>query len=184
MFTDYILRFGALVLFIIALISYDLIRKKDYTRLKEYSVIFIAAFATGVFGIIIDMLTCRISPEYFRHGKGVNTVHEIIIMGGLAGISAGFFLTAILVYINRNNDRKFQVLKYLPLCFVLSVLFAAGMGAIRYYWASYRFDDLEILMNPAEIHMFMTVWFVHLGVYAGGVIGVVISGFLIKKQTP
>ena len=182
MITKYIWRLGILVLCIAAMVTYDLIRKKDLTRLKEYSVIILASLLTGVFGIIMDMITSEISPEYFLYGKGIHAKHDIIIMGCFAGISAGFVLTAILVFINRKNSRKFYILKYLPFCFILSVLFAAVMGFVRYHLLSYQFEDLEIIMKPMEIRRFMTVWFIHLGIYIGGVVGVILAGFIIWKK--
>ena len=185
MFSTYMLRLGILFAFVLAVVFYDLIRKKDTTRLKEYSTIVIAALFTGVFGIIVDSVTSRISPEYFLHGKGLgNDPLEISALGGLAGVAAGFLLSAVLVYVNRKNENKFLVLKYLPICFAISAVTGAILGLARYYWFSFEFEDLDLLMNAGEITRFMTVWFIHVGIYAGGVAGVVAAGIRIKKQTP
>lgn len=182
-----------------ALALVDLRRRGRHARRwREYGVLLGSVIAALLYGAINDQITVTISPEYFLYGKELyKTIGEdpppaalrceAAKVGLKATWSAGLIFGVALLIANnpfrslpRLSNRR--LLLYLPLI----VLTAAACGVVG-GWLGYRghltgldsdFSDL-IDANMYRPYRFMAAWGVHLGGYAGGLVGTIVAAVLI-----
>ena len=178
---------------------------RQATRWREYAFL---AFCVGVaiaYGILNDLITSRISWEYFYYGKDLAPIigpqtpphptalqFQAMRIGAAATWWAGLIIGAALLIAN-NPSRRMPRLKYsrliarLPGILVITVLCAAivGIAGDRFLlnWISQDFSELAST-NLWRPHRFMTVYGIHLGGYFGGAMAVVygISSVVMERR--
>jgi hypothetical protein len=175
----------ALLLLLLSLIAtIDRLRNgPKATRVKEYSFVVVSGVVGALFGLLNDLITSSISPEYFSFGKGLNPGDGLTVRAGIlgmkAGLSAGAIAGAICLYASTRGCL------YPPLAYrrLLGVLWRpvvlATAAALMMALFFRRLDpfgfsrQLEGILEPRRIQRFLTVWWIHCGLYLGLLVSVV-----------
>jgi len=176
-------RVAALVVLLSAIAAVDLARHgSKATRWREYSFILAGGLAAGLFGLVNDLITSAISPEYFILGKGLpaRALRQSAGELGLqAGSSAGVIAAAVMVYAATRGTRRppfpirsLCLLTWRP--FVLAVGFGVAFPLLLSGSDPLAItSSIEDLLEPSKVARFLMVWWVHLGLYLGLLAGVV-----------
>jgi hypothetical protein len=157
-------------------------------KFREYGFIIITGAVGAVIGFVNDLMTSSISPEYFTLGKGLEEGPDLTLRAGLFGLQVGFSAGviggAVCLYASRRKSVHPPV-KYSRL---LQMLWMPVTGAIlcgiALPLAFSKFDparfsaQLDTLLDAEKIGRFRQVWWTHLGLYAGMVIG--LTGMLFR----
>jgi hypothetical protein len=170
-------------------------------RWREYSLLIASVLASLAYGTINDQITVTISPEYYLHGKGIaNTLGdnppmpqlrwEAAKVGLKATWSAGLIFGVVLLIANNPYKslprlRNRQLLIYLPMILTTAAACGGIGGWLGYHGQLTRLDsDFQNLIDLQMYrpYRFMYAWGVHLGGYAGGMIGTVISASLVLSR--
>ena len=177
----------------IAVSFVDLYQKGDQaTKFREYGFIIITGIVGAMIGFGNDFITSSISPEYFILGKGLLQGPDLTMRAGLFGLrvgfSAGVIGGAVCLYASRRKS-SYPPTKYSCL---LRLLWMPVTGAIAcgvaFPLAFSKFDparfstQLETLLDAGKISRFRQVWWTHLGLYAGLVIGLTAMLFRAAKE--
>lgn len=173
----------------------DLRRNGSRARLwRELS--FIAATAAGaiVYAIGHDLVTCSICPEYFSVGKGIAAAargfgSEVAWLATRAGWSVGVFIGLVLVVANNPSARGRPQLSHrslgrflaFPVAGALSFSIALGVASVLLAQRLVRASGLDLLwlVDPEG---FVVVWAIHLGSYAGVVVGSAVAAGLVHAE--
>ena len=183
----YIYRLLALAAFVCLALLYDRrnAREKRY-RKREYSFLLAVGAFGAVFGVLIDTVTSSISPVYFVAWKGLSDGPgfraAVTTLGAQAGFSAGLLGAGILLVVNSRRRDLALLLQYVALSFACSALTAATLGLLQHHFQLFELTDWASLFDPSERQSFKTVWCVHLGVYVGGLIGLLFSCIRIRSE--
>ena len=167
------------------------------TRWREYAFLLLSVSVSIAYGIANDLVTSRISPEYFLFFKGAAervpveaaadpVLHraaldwQAIRIGTLATWSVGLIAGALLLIANTLGRRPRltmrKLARSLPLLIGCAILGAAVLGPIGYAggltWMS---QDFRVMVASDEMRPFrlMAVYGLHLGGYVGAGIGCV-----------
>jgi hypothetical protein len=153
-------------------------------RLKEYGFLLLAGLIGGAFGIANDVVTATMSPEYFSLGKGLaegdGFYLRVAWLAFKAGCAAGAGAAAVALYANNPKPGR-PSLPY-PRMFLevwkplgCALLFGVGLGTAAHLLSlpPVMFRRLVADLHVARAHVFITVWYVHLGLYLGLAVGVV-----------
>jgi hypothetical protein len=191
---------GSIILLSLAI--YDLRQRgRAATRWREYMFLLAGVAAAMLYGIINDQITSRISWEYFYYGKGLDTIlgpdvppdisrlHAAAISVGLkATWWVGLIVAAALLWAN-NPSPRFPRLSYrrllcgLPIVFLVTAICGVLGGlAGRLGWLDNASEDLSGMVrdNLFRPRTFLTVYGIHLGGYAGALVGTVIAILWIR----
>jgi hypothetical protein len=173
------------------------------TRWREYAVLLTAVVAALTYGVVNDQITVTLSPEYFLYGKELfkvigahpdqaNLRWEAAKVGLKATWSAGLIFGVVLL-VSNNPWKDVPRLKNRQLLWLIApiLLLAAVLGLIG-GWLGYHgyltgfssdFGDM-VAANVFRPYRFMAAWGVHLGDYAGGVIGSILASiWIIRSRT-
>jgi hypothetical protein len=187
---------GAAILLMLALLDLRRNGVAKATRWREYAFLILCVCFAMMYGIINDLITSTISWEYFYYGKELEqklgpttppdpfALHVAAMLVGMkATWTAGLLIGAVLLIANNPRRNRPQapyraLIRMLgviagitiPCAIVLGIL--GSRGALN--WISSDFADLfrTNLMRPAR---FVGVFGIHLGGYAGGLIGLIVS---------
>ncbi len=184
-------RLGILVLLAAAVASIDWWwYRSRATRWREYSFLLAAGLLGGLFGIGNDHVTATISPEYFTMGKGLppgeSFRFQVTLLGFQAGFGAGAVIGMSYLLANSGNRRPNLPIRRLFLLAWLPVVAALVLTPVC-SWIAYRFDPLRFtslfdgILSPSEISRFRAVWGIHLGLYAGGLLGTVLGVLRLRR---
>jgi hypothetical protein len=191
----------------LALAAWDLGRNGGRARRWREYLFLLAATAAGVaYGVVNDSITSSISWEFFYFGKGLDAVlgphtppamaalrWEAIKVGMKAAGSAGVLAGAIVLLANSASRRRpdmpqlsfSRLAAYLGAIALGSAAGAALLGAAGYFgelsWMSKALRGIaeEDLFRPARFHC---VYGIHLGSYAGGILGTMIACWRIQVE--
>jgi len=175
---------------------------KAATRWREYVILLACTAAAMVYGVVNDQITSSISWEYFYYAKELDKVLGPIVppdavalhlqaarIGIEATWSAGLIFGVVLLYAN-NPRPGLPRLKSGELLLLLPVigLFAAVFGAIGGY-LGFNGSLVQLQSEFAGMvegnywhpYRFMCAWGVHLGGYAGGAIGTIVSAARVMQ---
>jgi hypothetical protein len=172
----------------------DLVRHpRNPTRIKEYGFLFAVTGATMAYGLLHDLFTYSISPEYFAVGKGLGAgadsfFPEVAALALKASWSAGLFIGLTLLIANNPSKRRPQ-LPYCRLARAVAVPLIAALVAATIVGLSVRTtsDRLSMLLRIDDLGLsdqaaFVTVWCIHLGTYAGALVGVFGAAVLVRCE--
>ena len=156
------------------------------TRVKEYGFLFGVTGLTIAYGLIVDTVTYSISTEYFSVGKGLHGAEssfypDVAILAMKAAWSAGLVVGVVLLV--ANNPRKhLPQLSYRGLArclffpWSMSVAFALILGLTSRISAPSLSGWIGLngigLDNDVG---FITVWGIHIGIYLGGLFGLIMA---------
>ncbi|MBN2498641.1 MAG: hypothetical protein JXR96_28885 [Deltaproteobacteria bacterium] len=178
-----------LVLLSIAAVSH-LVSGGRTRRWREYGFWLLVGLGGAVYACLNDLVTYQLSPEYFTLGKGLHNGAvpvwlQVQRLAAEAGFVAGMLIGgALLMANNPGPDRP--ALHYRRLArFVLwpvagAILVALALAAIPGLDVFGQRSDLARLMGVQAAADFLLVNRIHLGHYAGAVIGTVVGAARIR----
>lgn len=164
-------------------------------RHKEYGFIWLTGIIGCLAGGINDLITSSISPDYFILGKGLAGGEgfrlRAVLFGVQEGLSAGVIAGAICVYVARGGSKRppveFNFLFRLlgrPICCA-----AAGALLVPVLAGHYDPAGLALKMSETEqaqtiVPAFLRVWWIHTGLYAGLLAGVLwmVAAIMVKRR--
>jgi hypothetical protein len=176
------------------------------TRYKEYAFIWLTGFLGCLAGGITDLLTSSISPYYFMLGKGLLGGEgfnlRVAMFGVREGMSAGVIAGAICVYVSRRKSKypplgfgKLLGLLWIPIVWavagslLLPLLFGrsdpAGLAS-KFYDGGLALQ-LDRFLVIGQTDAFLHVWWIHTGLYAGllaGLLWLVALVFKLRRTAP
>src|SRR5208337_2373133 len=130
-----------------------------------------------------DCVTSTISPDYFTLGKGLEAGNDLRWRAGTYGFKAGFSAGAIggavcLFVLGRgsrlSNEQMRGLLRslWMPVAgaVLLGLVLPTLAGGLDPFGLS---TQLGSLLNDDQIGRFRRVWWIHTGLYAGLIIGLV-----------
>ena len=160
---------------------------------------FLGALIAGAYGIVHDHITFTIGPEYFTKLKfeqfGWANIHQgervfVSCIGFLAtwwvGLIVGWVLARRLVPNQHLPTARRKILNGFMVVFVTGFVFGIGgylYGLFRGVDADY--SDWEFALRRFEIDdiwSFVRVAYIHNAGYLGGLIGLVLTFFLVKPS--
>lgn len=148
----------------------------------------------GLVGIANDLITSTISPDYFAIGKGIpRDDHfrlDVVSLGFQAGLLMGMLVGGIYLIANNPKPNRGR-LPYLHLFrfalppIVAAIVLVPIVSLLICRWDPLKFSarsQLGDLLTATQIASFLAVWGMHLGLYAGGLLGTVYGVFAIRRR--
>ena len=182
------IRILAIFIFISIMLLWDLRNPPEKRlRLKIYSFLLITGAIGMIFGMAVDTITSRISPDYFIYGKGISIGPmwncRVLMVGAQAGFSGAVFAGCCFFIANsfRKNVENFYLLIPVPL--LISITVGALLGVFQYMTNGIVLDQVTLLLGPDRARLFTTVWMTHIGIYLGAVVGLIGACVRIRKQS-
>ena len=174
----FVQRLLLLVLLASVVVAWDLRRRgREARRWTEYLFLLGSGGAGAVFGVLNDLVTSHVSPEYFTLGKGIAAgegfVGRVVQLGAEAGFVAA--VVAAGLYLLANNPRRgrpslpYRRLVRLSLrTLAVAAMSGAALGAVVFLAVP---EDLSPgsgeELSPTVRHGYLVVWSIHLGLYLG-----------------
>jgi hypothetical protein len=170
----------AVVILALLMITEVFIKKEKAFRWKGYALWLTMAVLGLIFGFLLDLVTIRISPEYYRIGKGV-TIDNIwmtcLNVGGAAGFLSAALVGGIILIKNKQAvieraSIPWEILKSTKIIFG----FACALSLIAYSLPLLLSPNRVFLskLSPEQVEPFFRVQQVHAGAYLGALIGFLI----------
>lgn len=187
------IAFLLMLMLLVAVIEW---RRKgqNATKWKEYGFVVLTGLLGMIFGVCNDLITSSISPEYFIFGKGLSPGDGLTLraamLGAKAGFTAGAFAGAICLYASTRRCSRpslpyGSLVRLLWRPFVLAVL-AALVALLFHRCAPFTFlAELKGILAPQQIHRFMIVWCIHVGLYSGlltAVVWIVVDIIRLRRR--
>ena len=150
-------------------------------KFREYGFLLITGAVGAGFGFANDWITSSVSPEYFTLGKGLEESPDLRIQAGLFGLrvgfSAGVIGGAVCLYASRRKSARPPVpfsrlyrMLWMPVTGAILCGIALPLGFSRFDPAQFS-AQLDTLLDAERISRFRQVWWTHIGLYAGMVLG-------------
>jgi hypothetical protein len=150
-------------------------------KFREYGFVIIAGALGAIVGFVNDLITSSISPDYFILGKGLEEGPDLRLQAGLfgmrVGFSAGVIGGAVCLYASRRKSAyppaKFsRLLRLLWMPVAGAILFGIALPLALSKFDPARFSSqLDSMLIAGKIDRFLQVWWIHVGLYTGMVIG-------------
>jgi hypothetical protein len=198
------LRIAVGVVFFLTWALLDLRRHdRRATRWREYLFLLSAVALAMAYGVLNDQLTSRLSWEYFYYGKGLDAVlgprtppdaarlsSEAAKVGMKATWTVGLIIGVALLIANNPSPHRprlsyLRLLARLPPILFTTIAFAVALGAAGSSgWFPWLLDDVQEILHhdQSRVTRFLLVYGVHLGGYAGGLIGTIVAVVSVLKQ--
>jgi|SRR5579859_3048973 len=166
---------------LVALALWQLWTTGSVRRFQEYAFLLYTTGLAVAYGVVHDQVTVTISPEYFLYWKGLaSDPRPLRWAAALVGVQSSWW-TGLLggaVLLVANNPRR-RGPPRLPLARLARIavlpLIAAALGAVASGVAVAADllgrDNVPAAVVPGRADVFMTVWSVHIGSYAGAALG-------------
>lgn len=171
-------RIPALVAFLLGGIVYDRWRHgREGRRAREYGFLLACGALGGLAGVAQDQLSLQVCPAFFVYAKGIrpgpNFTWRASAVGLHAGLFAGFLAAGLLLLLNQPRPARAELsLWRVARSASARILGLAALGVpagylfgpelpLRDFLADYRGDPVP----------FLRVWGMHIGLYAGAVVG-------------
>lgn len=185
----YSYRLLALALAVSLLVLYDRRHPPEHRhRHLEYFFLLTVGAAGALFGLVNDAITSSISPDYFVAGKGLpagpGLRSEAMVLGAQAGFSASVIGAGILLVVNRRRHAVSQLYRHAAWAFALNTLSGIGLGFVQHRFGWIELAEWTQLLPAGGRQGFRTVWCTHLGVYAGGLAGLVVACVRVRRTSP
>ena len=151
--------------------------RQKATKWREYGFVVVSGIVGTVFGLLNDLITSSISPEYFIFGKGLDPGEGLTLRAGVLGMEAGFsagaIAGAICLYASTRNDgrpplayRRLLGFLWRPvaLAVTMAIVLALFFRQLDPFGLSIQLDGI---LASQQMERFLTVWRIHAGVYLG-----------------
>lgn len=172
----------------------DFLRHRERaTRWREYAFWLACGLLGALFAVATDIVTSRLSGAYFALGKGLasDDPHEFMVNVVLFAIRAGFVAGLAIggAFLIANNPQKdlpqlpYGVLARFFFIPALAAIVAAPIGgACANLDVQGLSPQLRQVLSAHEVVMFLMVQRIHLGLYAGALIGTVGAVARIRRK--
>ncbi|MDA1266141.1 MAG: hypothetical protein O2816_13755 [Planctomycetota bacterium] len=180
-------RVGLALAFLACVSMIELARRgREAVRWRLSLVLVGCALLGAGFGIAVDSITVRLSPDYFAWGKalgdGPGLTGRALRLGSMAGGSAGVTYGAILIVAARGRAVS------APLRHAWSIPCLAALGGLAggllAPWLRTVPDEAPFLDPSREGQALLRVWCAHSGVYLGSLLGLVWAIRNVRKSPP
>jgi hypothetical protein len=189
---DFCWRLAALLALMMFIAWIDWRRHGDRaTKWREYSFLIVAGMLGGAFGVAIDQLTSTISPDYFVLGKGIPNDAVFRMHVATLGFQAGFVMGMLVggIYLLANNPHPdcialpyVRLFRYAIAPIIAAIVVAPFSALVIGNWDPLNLaHELRGALSPADIDHFRLVWGIHVGLYAGGLIGAILGVMRIRR---
>jgi hypothetical protein len=167
---------------------------REAARYREYGFVWIAGILGGFIGFANDCVTSSISPDYFILGKGLEPGNDLRLQAGVygfkAGLSAGLVGGAVCLFARSrksgfSSQQMSRLMRMLWMPAATAFLFGLALpfmaGGIDPMGLAARLDSL---LTVDQIIRFKRVWWIHTGMYAGLVLGLIAMISRDRRQSP
>ncbi len=157
-------------------LALDLLKPRGQRkRWREYLFLIGSGVATALFGAVVDSVTSTISPEYFLLGKGLATTSwsEVSLFGLQAGFGPGIIGGAVLLFANPHPQHALRLFRTLSIPLGGALLGGVVAGLLYHQFPLFVHPAVSGLLARPPAIAFTTVWVIHLGIYVGGLAGLV-----------
>lgn len=196
-FDEFSLRVGVLaaVLGLFALADWA-VHGRRAKRWREYVFLLGCAELGAAFGVGVDQITARLSPEYFIIGKHIEPGEGYWTSVMQLGVQAGFFAGAVVggllliansVAPSRQPLRLIVLARFLLVPIGLAIAGACQGGLVLALCPppSFMVDKFRSQLEATALFRLCIVWGIHLGLYIGGVAGTVFAvACVVIKRSP
>ncbi len=167
--------------------------RQGATRWREYGFWGLCGVAGAVFAVLNDLVTSRLSRDYFVIGKGLRAddprdfVWEVVALALRAGFVAGIAIGGALLLAN-NPRPALRQLRYAALASYLlfplaAALVAAPMvAAIRWWDVQSLGAELRRALPESDVESFLRVQRIHVGLYMGAFAGTVAAVIVARRK--
>jgi hypothetical protein len=198
------LRITLGALFFVTLALLDLRRARSRaTRWREYLFILAAAGVAMAYGVVNDLITSRISWEYYAYGKGLAAAlgdreppdaRRLAWEAAKVGLKATWTvgLIAGVAVAMANNPRPglprlayARLLRRMPMIVLITAIGAAVVGTMGALgWLTTFSDDFRTMVrdNAWRPYRFMAVFGIHLGGYVGGILAITWAVCSVRRE--
>lgn len=162
------------------------------TRFREYGFIVIAGAIGAAVGLVNDLITSSISPDYFILGKGLEDGPNLRVQAGLFGLQVGFSAGviggAVCLFISQKKSayppiKCSRLLQLLWMPIAGAVLCGIAIPLVFSKFDPAHFSaQLKDVLDAGKLNRFRQVWWTHVGLYAGMIIGLVVMLFRAFKE--
>jgi len=163
------------------------------TRVREYAFLFGVTGAAMVYGVLHDIVTYHLSPEYYIYGKGIYSARggwnsDIAKLALQATWTAGLIGGAAMLMANNPGKRHAPIayprllrLALIPLGASVAAEITVGMIA----WLNA--DRLQVWYGNAFgfgvfDDRFALVMGMHWGAYGGGLLGLLVACYCVRRE--
>jgi pimeloyl-ACP methyl ester carboxylesterase len=160
-------------------------------RAKEYAFLLYAMLMAAAYAVRHDHVTATISPEYFLYGKGLSQDPRpfrlaVTALAVRASLAVGLLGGAVLVLANNPRRsghppqltyRALAKLSLIPLA--AAGLLAALAGVVNASAQIGTSNALALGVVPYRVWRFVIVWAIHVGSYAGALLGTVAAAIMV-----
>jgi hypothetical protein len=180
--------------FLITFAGIDFLRNRERaTRWREYLFWVLCGAAGSVFAVLNDLVTSRLSKEYFVVGKGLPVedsagfVWEVVAFATRVGFVAGLVIGGALLVAN-NPAPRLRPLRYRTLAGYLLLPLAAALvtaplvATIRSWDVQALGGELRQSLSEEDVQAFLRVQRIHVGLYAGGCAGTVAAAVAVGRR--
>lgn len=151
------------------------------TRFREYGFMLVTGIVGATIGGINDTVTSSISREFFILGKGLDDNPQLTVQSALYGMRAGFAAGIIGGAICLFATRRRAAAGFGTLFRLLWIPVAAAiLGGLIFQFAFSGFDPVHLRSQLAGLTdndgaaRFLRVWWTHVGLYGGLMIGLAV----------
>ncbi|MDH5675907.1 MAG: hypothetical protein OEZ06_27535 [Myxococcales bacterium] len=185
-------RLGLGVGLLAGIALYEHRRGRGSDKIREYGFLFGSGLVGAGYALLHDLCTHGLSPDYFAIGKGLESAArgfwpDVAWLATRAGWSAGLVIGCALLRMN-NPQVERRRLGYASLVRALTWPLAASLlFAFIGAWLGPNLLDSEFdtsaLHRPGvtDPSAFLTVWGIHIGSYAGALLGLLVAASRIRR---
>jgi hypothetical protein len=191
---DLLWRIPLLGVFLVAGVIYDRWRHgAEGRRAKEYTLLLGCGLLGALIGLLQDLISIRVSPDYFVVGKGIERdadfTRQVLLLGTYAGFIAGLVLGGLLLLVNQPRATR-GVIGYrallargVPRTLGLAFL-GVPLGLFIGPNSPLRAQVGRNLLQGDSLERFLQVWGMHYGLYGGAVLGVIWALVSVWRARP
>jgi hypothetical protein len=190
----YVWRLTVLLGILLLVAGVDLYRRPTGTRRwLDYAIPLLGGAIGAIVGWINDVfVTSPLSPDYFMLGKGIaggeGFERRVAALGLQAGMGPGILTGALYAYVNlrrseqpslRTSQLALQLGKPLALAIATGILLPLLLGS----WDPLGFRPvLTRAISVEGVRNFLRVWWIHVGVYLGTLLGLIWGATTIHRK--
>ncbi|MEB3210595.1 MAG: hypothetical protein VKL39_04545 [Leptolyngbyaceae bacterium] len=148
-------------------------------RWQSYSFLLGVGIAGAILGIANDLITSSLSSDYFIYFKGIEPdrqfLKNVLTLGTQAGFSGAAVGGGILLLCKPKSKPIQALLPIVKWPFISAIAGGIIFGTLSHllHWPQ-TFGDLDGLLTSAQAHRFHTVWLIHIGLYVGALVGLMV----------
>ena len=169
--------------------------RQKATKWNEYGFVIVSGVIGTLFGFLNDLITSSISPEYFIFGKGLDPGEGLTLRAGILGMKAGFsagaIAGAICLYLSTRDCscpplayRRLLGFLWRPVTLAVTTAFILALF-FRQLDPLDLSAQLEGILDSQQIERFLTVWWIHSGLYLGllaSVVWIIVDIARLRKR--